>query len=65
MTNGGNVYLESGFDYRQIRDLMYKGHKVGYDIGGFGGYQAIMWDDARKIYFGASESRKDGQAAGY
>ena len=65
MTNGGNVYLESGFGYQQIRNLLQKGHNVGYDIGGFGGYQAIMWDDARKVYFGASESRKDGQAAGY
>ncbi len=65
MTTGGNVYLESGFEYQQIRNLVQKGHKVGYDIGGFGGYQAIMWDDTKKIYFGASESRKDGQAAGY
>jgi len=65
MTNGGNVYLESGFGYQQIRNLMQKGHKVGYDVGNYGGYQAIMWDDVKKIYYGASESRKDGQAAGY
>ena len=65
MTNGGNVSLESGFDYQQIRNLVQKGHKVGYMVGGFGGYQAIMWDDERKVYYGASESRKDGQAAGY
>ena len=31
----------------------------------YGGYQAIKWDDKNKVYFGASESRKDGQAAGY
>jgi len=24
-----------------------------------------VWDDKRGVYFGASESRKDGQAAGY
>jgi gamma-glutamyltranspeptidase/glutathione hydrolase len=24
-----------------------------------------MWDDKNKVWFGASESRKDGQAAGY
>ena len=65
MTDGGNVYLESGFQYQQIRNLVQKGHKVGFDVGNFGGYQAIMWDDVNKVYFGASESRKDGQAAGY
>jgi len=32
---------------------------------GFGGYQAILRDDKNGVYVGASESRKDGQAAGY
>ncbi len=61
----GEIDLESGFDYQVVRDLMQMGHKVGYTFGDYGGYQAIMYDAARKIYFGASESRKDGQAAGY
>jgi gamma-glutamyltranspeptidase / glutathione hydrolase len=65
MTNGGDLYLESGFDYETIRKLVMMGHKVGYNIGGYGGYQAIMWDEKNKVYYGASESRKDGQAAGY
>ncbi len=26
---------------------------------------AIVWDAKNKVYYGASESRKDGQAAGY
>ena len=65
MTDGGIVYLESGFDYEQIRTLVKKGHKVGYDVGGYGGYQAIRRDSEKGVYFGASESRKDGQAAGY
>jgi len=65
MTNGGDLYLESGFDYEVIRKLVQMGHKVGYNIGGYGGYQAIMWDERNKVYLGASESRKDGQAAGY
>ena len=65
MTDGGNVYLESGFEYQQIRNLVQKGHKVGYNVGHYGGYQAIMWDEKKKVYYGASESRKDGQAAGY
>ena len=65
MKDGGIVYLETGFDYTQIRSLVKKGHKVGYDVGGYGGYQAIKWDAEKGVYFGASESRKDGQAAGY
>jgi gamma-glutamyltranspeptidase/glutathione hydrolase len=44
---------------------MRKGHKVGFELGSYGGYQAIMWDEINKVYFGASESRKDGQASGY
>ena len=41
------------------------GHKLKVQGGGHGGYQAILWDSENKVYFGASESRKDGQAAGY
>jgi gamma-glutamyltranspeptidase / glutathione hydrolase len=33
--------------------------------GGFGGYQAIARDAANGTWIGASESRKDGHAAGY
>ena len=65
MTDGGELALEKGFDYKQIRELMKKGHKVIYDLGSFGGYQAIMIDYVNKVYFGASESRKDGSAIGY
>jgi gamma-glutamyltranspeptidase/glutathione hydrolase len=60
---GQGVLMESGFDFEEIRKLMNKGHKVGFG-GYYGGYQAIMYD-AIKVYFGASESRKDGQASGY
>jgi gamma-glutamyltranspeptidase/glutathione hydrolase len=65
MTDGGEVALEKGFNYKQIRELMKKGHKVIYDLGSFGGYQAIMIDYINKVYYGASESRKDGSAIGY
>ena len=65
MTDGGILYLESGFRTEVIQKLMNLGHKIQWDLGGFGGYQAIMWDDKNKVWFGASESRKDGQAAGY
>ena len=65
MTNGGTLYLESGISPEVIRNLMQKGHHIGNTVGGFGGYQAIMFDAENGVYFGASESRKDGQAAGY
>lgn len=61
----GEIQLESGFDYEDIRELMNMEHKVGWSYGDYGGYQAIMYDSTLKVYFGASESRKDGQAAGY
>ncbi|MFO7923996.1 MAG: gamma-glutamyltransferase [Bacteroidales bacterium] len=65
MSDGGVVMLESGFSYETIRELIGKGHRVQWAVGPYGGYQAIMWDPVHKVYYGASESRKDGQAAGY
>lgn len=65
MTTGGVLLLESGFKVETIHNLMSKGHRIQWDLGGYGGYQAIMWDDKNKVWYGASESRKDGQAAGY
>lgn len=64
-TNKGEIRVESGIPYETIRGLMEKGHKVSYARGIFGGYQAIKWSESNKVYHGASESRKDGQAAGY
>ncbi|WP_281540240.1 gamma-glutamyltransferase [Maribacter aestuarii] len=65
MTNGGTLNLESGFDYRTIRELRKRGHRISFAVGIYGGYQAIGVDLDQKVYSGASESRKDGQAAGY
>ena len=65
MTDGGTVNLEFGFGEEVIRELDKMGHQVKFNTGGYGGYQAIMWDEINKVYIGASESRKDGQAAGY
>jgi len=65
MTNGGVLHLESGFRPEVVQKLMSMGHRMQGNLGGFGGYQAIMWDETNKVYYGASESRKDGQAAGY
>ncbi|MEM7370130.1 MAG: gamma-glutamyltransferase [Bacteroidota bacterium] len=65
MTDGGILNMESGIDYQTIRILRRMGHKIGYSIDAYGGYQAIMYNEDQKVYYGASESRKDGQAAGY
>jgi len=65
LINGGQLVIESDIPYQTVRGLMQRGHKVGFDVGGYGGYQAIMWDEKEKVYYGASEARKDGQAAGY
>ncbi|WP_435625716.1 gamma-glutamyltransferase [Flagellimonas sp.] len=65
MTNGGTLFLESGFPMETLRELRKKGHRIGFGVGMFGGYQAIGIDVENKVYAGASESRKDGQAAGY
>lgn len=64
MTDGGNVALESGFGQKVRAELKRRGHKVTSG-GSYGGYQAIRYDAKRGVYFGASESRKDGSAIGY
>lgn len=64
MSDGGELDLESGFPYETVRALMRKGHSVRFADGPYGGYQAIMVNP-NGGYIGASESRKDGQAAGY
>jgi gamma-glutamyltranspeptidase/glutathione hydrolase len=65
MHDGGEVMLEVGVSPEVIKALQARGHKVtvGND-GDFGGYQAIM-RNVDGVYFGASESRKDGAAQGY
>ena len=65
LQNGGYIEVERGISYETVRELMKKGHDVRYGLGGYGGYQAIMRDHANGVWIGASESRKDGQAAGY
>ena len=65
MTDGGIVHLESAFCEETRRVLRSYGHTLGPSDGRFGGYQAIMWDEQQDVYYGASEVRKDGQAAGY
>jgi gamma-glutamyltranspeptidase/glutathione hydrolase len=64
MRDGGELDLETGFAPEVVRTLMRKGHSVRYADGPYGGYQAIMVNP-NGGYVGASESRKDGMAAGY
>ncbi len=65
MTDGGIVNMESGFEASTISKLQQLGHKIGTETGIFGGYQAIAKNPATGAWHGASESRKDGHAAGY
>ncbi|HET7134049.1 MAG TPA: gamma-glutamyltransferase [Gammaproteobacteria bacterium] len=65
LRDGGVVYAEPGFAAEALDGLRALGHRVDTAVGGaFGGYQAVLRDGAG-VYHGASESRKDGHAAGY
>ena len=63
MLNGGFLSLESGIPEHVRNELSKLGHNLRDEKGGYGGYQAIM--KKNEVYFGASESRKDGHASGY
>ena len=65
MAEGGHVFIETGVPWDTVAELKRRGHDVRVDLGSFGGYQAIRWDAQNRVYIGASESRKDGQAAGW
>jgi len=65
MVDGGVINLEDGFSEDTRSALEALGHTLGPSDGSFGGYQAIMLDAEQGVYYGASEVRKDGQAAGY
>jgi gamma-glutamyltranspeptidase/glutathione hydrolase len=64
-SDGGWVSIESGVPTSVRESLLRRGHRLEGGTGQFGGYQAIEWDAANASYCGASESRKDGHAAGY
>ncbi|GAB5408482.1 MAG: gamma-glutamyltransferase [Balneolaceae bacterium] len=65
LTDVGLVSIESSIDYQVVRDLEAMGHKVQIGHSFFGRFQAIMRNLETGVYYGASESRVDGQAAGY
>ena len=63
----GTLYVEPGISEATIEQLRTMGHKVEVVDNGimFGGYQAIARDPDTGVLTGATEMRKDGQAAGY
>lgn len=60
----GVLNLEPGFSPAEVRDLKLRRHTIGSDFF-YGGYQGILWNEDEGYYVGATESRMDGQAAGY
>jgi len=65
MTGGGSVGFERHISEDVKLKLAYMGHKVRPEVGTFGGYQGIWRQSNPERYFGASDPRKDGCAAGY
>jgi gamma-glutamyltranspeptidase/glutathione hydrolase len=67
LPHGGTVHLEPGIADAALEGLRARGHRLAAmgSRAAFGGYQAIARDLVHGVYVGASESRKDGQAAGF
>jgi gamma-glutamyltranspeptidase/glutathione hydrolase len=66
MTDGGVLNLEPGFPQATRDELARRGHVLkDASTPVFGGYQAILRNHSTGGYVGASESRKDGHAAGF
>lgn len=66
MRGGGELALESQWSAAVRAELEARGHR--FKKSGFvyyGGYQAVLWDAARRVYGGATEARYDGLAIGY
>ena len=63
----GTLMVEPGIPAATIEALRAMGHNVEVETSGipFGGYQAIARHPESGAYVGATEMRKDGQAAGY
>jgi gamma-glutamyltranspeptidase/glutathione hydrolase len=65
MSDGGVLNLEPGYPEATVAELKRRGHVIKPAATAiFGGYQAIR-REPDGTYVGASESRKDGHAAGY
>jgi gamma-glutamyltranspeptidase/glutathione hydrolase len=64
-SGGGSAFVESAIALSVVDELRKRGHQIQRAAGGYGGYQAIMIDWQNGVLHGATESRKDGCAAGY
>ncbi len=64
LNDGGVLHLECAVEAAVRDDLAGRGHCIGDEAQSFGGYQAIM-RASEGVYYGGSEPRKDGKAAGY
>ncbi len=62
---GGALTVESGFAPEVLEDLAKRGHAFIERRGIYGGFQGILRDPKTGVYSGASDPRKDGQAAGW
>jgi len=66
MSQGGVLHLEDAVPAGVADELLRRGHRIERtDPAAYGGYQAIWRDPETGVYRGATESRKDGFAAGY
>jgi gamma-glutamyltranspeptidase / glutathione hydrolase len=66
MADGGCVMLETGIGPEVRAALQAMGHRLcAEQRGHYGGYQAVRRDHSGGVWWGASESRVDGQAAGW
>jgi gamma-glutamyltranspeptidase/glutathione hydrolase len=60
----GMVSVEAGISDDVVKELRARGHRVAR-ARGYGGYQGVLIDWEQNVLHGATESRKDGVAAGY
>jgi gamma-glutamyltranspeptidase/glutathione hydrolase len=65
MKKGGSVAFERGIPDEVKEKLADMGHVIRGGNMEFGGYQGIWREDDPLRWFGASDPRKDGCAAGY
>jgi len=62
---GGTLTVENGFAPEVLAELARRGHVFKDHPGVYGGFQGILWDAKNRAFVGASDWRKDGQAAGW
>jgi gamma-glutamyltranspeptidase/glutathione hydrolase len=62
---GGALAVEDGFAPEVLAELRRRGHVFVERSGIFGGFQGILRDASTGVLTGASDARKDGQAAGW